>query len=104
MEKLLSTIVKDFDTWTNTYDIDMGDDIRQEVEAMEAEIEEIKETIKKRKALALELGKAVMLDPPSPQKRVPDVKTYIKLHGQEAFDNNHKLTEPRPRFAWIQSK
>ena len=104
MEKLLSTIVKDFDTWTNTYDIDMGDDIRQEVEAMEAEIEEIKETIKKRKALALELGKAVMLDPPSPQKRVPDVKTYIKLHGQEAFDNNHKLTEPRPRFAWVQSK
>ena len=104
MEKLLSTIVKDFDTWTNTYDIDMGDDIRQEVEAMEAEIEEIKETIKKRKALALELGKAVMLDPLSPQKRVPDVKTYIKLHGQEAFDNNHKLTEPRPRFAWVQSK
>ena len=104
MEKLLSTIVKDFDTWTNTYDIDMGDDIRQEVEAMEAEIEEIKETIKKRKALALELGKAVMLDPLSPQKRVPEVKTYIKLHGQEAFDNNHKLTEPRPRFAWVQSK
>lgn len=101
MEKLMSTIVKDFDTWTRSYDIDMGEDIRQEVEAMEAEIANLQATIKKRKALAIELRKAVMLEPAKPQKRVPDVATYIALHGQEAFDNNHKLTVPRPKFAWL---
>ena len=95
MEKLLST------ARTKSFDIDMGEDIRQEVEAMEVEITNIQAAIKKRKALALDLGKAVMLAPAKPQKRVPDVATYIKLHGQEAFDSNHKLTEPRPKFAWI---
>ena len=100
MAKLMSTIVKDFDTWTRSFDIDMGEDIRQEVEAMEVQIANIQATIKKRKDLAIELGKAVMLAPAKPQKRVPDVATYIKLHGQEAFDSNHKLTVPRPKFAW----
>ena len=95
MAKLMST------ARTKSFDIDMGEDIRQEVEAMEVEITNIQAAIKKRKALALDLGKAVMLAPAKPQKRVPDVATYIKLHGQEAFDSNHKLTEPRPKFAWV---
>ena len=83
-------------------DIQQAQDIRGEIESMEAEIAVIQGTIKKRKAMAIKMGIAEMAIDQNytAQKRVPDRDTYIALHVQEAFDSNHTLTKARPRFTW----
>ena len=103
METLDKNIVKGIEI---NFDLGLDDqqaqDIRGEIESMEAEIAKIQDTIKKRKAMAIKMGIAEMAIDPNytPQKRVPDRDTYIALHGQEAFDRNHTLTKARPRFTW----
>ena len=88
-------------------DFDLGyeraEDIKSEIADMEQEVKDIQARIANRKDTAISEGFAAMVTDPdyTPQKRVPDAKTYIKLHGQEDFDANHKLTTQKPRFAWL---
>jgi hypothetical protein len=98
MEKLLTKIVTDFGT--KSYNVDMGIDIRAEVEDMEKEIDSIRARINERKKVAIELGLATISIGKAPELS-PTGKMYIELHGQEAFDKVKRIGKAPERFTWI---
>jgi len=98
MEKLLTKIVTDYGT--KSYNVDMGIDIRGEVEDMEKEIDVIRARINERKKVAIELGLAI-ISIGQPSDLAPTGKMYVELHGQEAFDIVKRKGKAPERFTWI---
>jgi len=98
----LSTIRKIIEAESTGEDYET--DLRSELSIIEQAMENLKILKTSREEIAKEQGFAVMFTDTenfNPSELAPTKPMYIKLHGQEAFDQVKRNSKPRPVFTWV---
>jgi hypothetical protein len=98
----LSTITQMIEAESNGEDFET--DLRSELSLIEQAMENLKILKTSRQEMAKEEGFAVMFADTEnfePSELAPTKPMYIKLHGQEAFDQVKRNSKPRPVFTWL---
>ncbi len=83
---------------------DYETDLRSELSIIEQAMENLKILKTSREEIAKEEGFAIMFTDTEnfkPSELAPTKPMYIKLHGQEAFDQVKRNSKPRPVFTWV---
>jgi len=98
----LSTIRKIIEAESTGEDYET--DLRSELSIIEQAMENLKILKTSREEIAKEQGFAIMFADTenfNPSELAPTKPMYIKLHGQEAFDQVKRNSKPRPVFTWV---
>ena len=98
----LSTIRKIIEAESTGEDYET--DLRSELSIIEQAMENLKILKTSREEIAKEQGFAIMFADTEnfkPSELAPTKPMYIKLHGQEAFDQVKRNSKPRPVFTWV---